>query len=59
MARAMKPKVVIVARRMFFLWAFNISSKSKQILIHSLGETSSAPLSAIRPTSSMQFYCTF
>ena len=50
-ALAMNPNVVIVALLIFFLWAFSISSKSKQILIHSFGDTSSAPLSAILPTS--------
>ena len=59
MAFAMYPNVVTVARRIFLLWAFSNSSKSKQILIHSFGETSSAPLSAILPTSSIQFSWTF
>ena len=59
MALAMNPKVTTVALLIFFLWALSISSKSKQILIHYFGDTSSAPLSAILPTSSIQFYCTF
>lgn len=58
-ALAINPNVLIVARRMLRLCALSISNRSKQILIHSLGDTSSAPLSAIRPTNSMQFYCTF
>ena len=58
-ALAMNPKVTIVALLIFFLCAFSIYSKSKHILIHYLGETSSAPLSAILPTSSIQFSWTF
>ena len=58
-AFAMYPNVVTVALLMFLLWAFSNSNKSKHILIHYLGETSSAPLSAIRPTSYMQFSWTF
>mmetsp|Transcript_13784 Transcript_13784/g.23680 ORF Transcript_13784/g.23680 Transcript_13784/m.23680 type:complete len:262 (+) Transcript_13784:967-1752(+) len=59
MALAMYPKVFTVARRMPFLCALSISSSSKQMRIHSLAETNSAPRSAIRPTRSMQFSCTF
>lgn len=51
--------MLTVARRIAFLWAFNNSKSSKQILIHSRAETNSAPRSAIRPTKSMQFSCTF
>ncbi len=58
-AFAIYPKVWIAALLMFFLWAFNVYKRSKQILIHSLGETSSAPISAIWPTSSMQCCWTF
>ena len=36
----------------------SISSDSKQMRIHSRAGTYSAPLSAIRPTRSMQFSCT-
>mmetsp|Transcript_31797 Transcript_31797/g.53131 ORF Transcript_31797/g.53131 Transcript_31797/m.53131 type:complete len:255 (-) Transcript_31797:1482-2246(-) len=59
MALAMNPNVLTAARLMAFLCALSISSNSKQILIHSFAETNSAPLSAIRPTKSMQFSCTF
>lgn len=51
--------VLIVALLIPFLWAFRRSSKSKHILIHSLGDTCSGPRSAMRPTRSMQFSCTF
>ncbi|PON95286.1 hypothetical protein TorRG33x02_088080, partial [Trema orientale] len=47
------------ARRIPFLWALSISRSSKQILIHSLAGTNSAPRSAIRPTRSIQFSWTF
>mmetsp|Transcript_11716 Transcript_11716/g.30351 ORF Transcript_11716/g.30351 Transcript_11716/m.30351 type:complete len:219 (-) Transcript_11716:1642-2298(-) len=59
MALAMYPKVFTVARRIAFLCALSMSSSSKQMRIHSLAETNSAPLSAMRPTRSMQFSCTF
>ena len=55
----MYPKVFTVARRMSFFAAFNSSSSSKQMRIHSRGDTMSAPRSAIRPTRSIQFSCTF
>lgn len=55
MALAMYPKVLTVALRMAFLWAFRSSSSSKQMRIHSLADTYSAPLSAMRPTRSIQF----
>ncbi len=58
-ALAMYPNVLTVALRMAFLWALSNSRRSKHTLIHSLAETNSAPLSAIRPTRSMQFSCTF
>ena len=51
-ALAMYPNVLTVALRIPFLCAFNISSSSKQILIHSRAGTYSAPLSAILPTRS-------
>jgi len=54
-AFAIYPKVLTVALLIPFLCAFNKSSKSKQILIHSFGDTYSLPLSAILPTRSMQF----
>lgn len=44
MALAMYPKVLTVALRMAFLCAFRSSKSSKQILIHSLADTYSAPL---------------
>ncbi len=56
---AMYPKVFTVARRMAFFAAFSSSSSSKQMRIHSRGDTMSAPRSAMRPTRSMQFSCTF
>mmetsp|Transcript_33482 Transcript_33482/g.84349 ORF Transcript_33482/g.84349 Transcript_33482/m.84349 type:complete len:296 (-) Transcript_33482:1860-2747(-) len=59
MALAMYPKVFTVARRMAFLVALSISSSSKQMRIHSRAGTNSAPRSAMRPTRSMQFSCTF
>ena len=59
MALAMNPNVLIVALLIPFLWAFSRSSRSKHILIHSLGLTYSAPLSAILPTKSIQFSYTF
>mmetsp|Transcript_21443 Transcript_21443/g.47644 ORF Transcript_21443/g.47644 Transcript_21443/m.47644 type:complete len:231 (+) Transcript_21443:546-1238(+) len=59
MALAMYPKVLTEALRMAFLCAFSSSSSSKQMRIHSLADTCSAPLSAMRPTRSMQFSCTF
>ena len=37
----------------------SISSDSKQMRIHSRAGTYSAPLSAMRPTRSMQFSCTW
>lgn len=43
-ALAMYPKVLTVALRMAFLWALRSSSSSKQIRIHSLADTYSAPL---------------
>mmetsp|Transcript_28362 Transcript_28362/g.66295 ORF Transcript_28362/g.66295 Transcript_28362/m.66295 type:complete len:231 (-) Transcript_28362:1707-2399(-) len=58
-ALAMYPKVFTVARLIAFLCALSMSSSSKQILIHSLALTNSAPLSAMRPTRSIQFSCTF
>mmetsp|Transcript_15794 Transcript_15794/g.40406 ORF Transcript_15794/g.40406 Transcript_15794/m.40406 type:complete len:262 (-) Transcript_15794:1009-1794(-) len=58
-ALAMYPNVLTVARRMPFLCAFSISSSSKQMRIHSRADTNSAPRSAMRPTRSMQFSCTF
>mmetsp|Transcript_21279 Transcript_21279/g.52408 ORF Transcript_21279/g.52408 Transcript_21279/m.52408 type:complete len:228 (-) Transcript_21279:2045-2728(-) len=58
-ALAMYPNVLTVARRIAFLCALSMSSSSKQIRIHSLADTNSAPRSAIRPTRSMQFSCTF
>jgi hypothetical protein len=42
-----------------FLCALSISSSSKQMRIHSRAGTYSAPRSAMRPTRSMQFSCTF
>lgn len=42
-----------------FLCALSISSSSKQMRIHSRAGTNSAPRSAMRPTRSMQFSCTF
>ncbi len=45
MALAMYPNVLTVARRIAFLWALSNSSNSKQIRIHSRGETNSAPRS--------------
>mmetsp|Transcript_57122 Transcript_57122/g.129416 ORF Transcript_57122/g.129416 Transcript_57122/m.129416 type:complete len:231 (+) Transcript_57122:614-1306(+) len=59
MALAMYPKVLTEARRIAFLWALSISKSSKQMRIHSLALTCSAPRSAMRPTKSMQFSCTF
>mmetsp|Transcript_8550 Transcript_8550/g.16772 ORF Transcript_8550/g.16772 Transcript_8550/m.16772 type:complete len:262 (-) Transcript_8550:1809-2594(-) len=59
MALAMYPKVFTVALRIAFLWALRSSRSSKQMRSHSLGEIMSAPLSAILPTRSMQFSCTF
>ena len=50
---------MIVALLIPFLCAFRRSSKSKQILIHSLGDTCSGPRSAILPTRSIQFSYTF
>ena len=44
---------------MAFLCALISSSSSKQMRIHSRADTYSAPLSAMRPTRSMQFSCTF
>mmetsp|Transcript_7516 Transcript_7516/g.17299 ORF Transcript_7516/g.17299 Transcript_7516/m.17299 type:complete len:271 (-) Transcript_7516:1065-1877(-) len=58
-ALAMYPNVLTDARRMAFLCALSNSSSSKQMRIHSLAETNSAPRSAMRPTRSMQFSCTF
>lgn len=58
-ALAMKPNVLLAARRMPFLCAFSMSRSSKQILIHSLALTDSGPRSAILPTKSMVFSCTF
>ena len=58
-AFAMYPNVFTAARRIAFLRAFNRSRSSKQMRIHSRGETNSAPRSAMRPTRSMQFSCTF
>lgn len=55
----MYPNVVTAALLILLLCAFSNYSKSKQILIHYLGETSYDPLSAILPTNSIQFYCTF
>ena len=40
----MYPKVLTVALRMAFLWALRSSSSSKQMRIHSLADTYSAPL---------------
>jgi len=54
-ALAIYPNVLTVALLIPFLCAFKSSSRSKQILIHSLAETYSAPLSAILPTKSIQF----
>lgn len=51
--------MVTAARLILLLWALSSYSKSKQILIHYFGETYYEPLSAILPTSYMQFYCTF
>mmetsp|Transcript_18087 Transcript_18087/g.68580 ORF Transcript_18087/g.68580 Transcript_18087/m.68580 type:complete len:260 (-) Transcript_18087:1350-2129(-) len=59
MALAMYPNVFTAARRIAFLCALSISSSSKHIRIHSRALTCSAPRSAIRPTRSMQFSCTF
>mmetsp|Transcript_4990 Transcript_4990/g.14984 ORF Transcript_4990/g.14984 Transcript_4990/m.14984 type:complete len:206 (+) Transcript_4990:819-1436(+) len=59
MAFAMYPKVLTVARRMAFFGAFSSSNSSKQIRIHSREDTNSGPRSAMRPTRSMQFSCTF
>mmetsp|Transcript_23365 Transcript_23365/g.47805 ORF Transcript_23365/g.47805 Transcript_23365/m.47805 type:complete len:263 (+) Transcript_23365:805-1593(+) len=59
MAFAMYPNVLTEARRIAFLCAFSISRSSKQMRIHSLADTCSAPRSAMRPTKSMQFSCTF
>mmetsp|Transcript_9270 Transcript_9270/g.33791 ORF Transcript_9270/g.33791 Transcript_9270/m.33791 type:complete len:315 (-) Transcript_9270:1726-2670(-) len=59
MAFAMNPKVFTVARRIAFFVALSISRSSKQMRIHSRAGTNSAPRSAIRPTRSMQFSCTF
>lgn len=58
-AFAIYPKVTTAALLILRRWAFNSSKRSKHILIHSLGDTSSDPLSAILPTNSIQFYCTF
>mmetsp|Transcript_28314 Transcript_28314/g.85363 ORF Transcript_28314/g.85363 Transcript_28314/m.85363 type:complete len:245 (-) Transcript_28314:2397-3131(-) len=44
---------------MAFFCALSSSSKSKQMRFHSRGGANSAPLSAMRPTRSMQFSCTF
>ena len=51
--------MLTVARRMAFFGARSMSSRSKQIRIHSRFGTISAPRSAMRPTRSMQFSCTF
>lgn len=59
MAFAMYPKVTTAALLILRRCAFNSSKRSKQILIHYLGDTSYEPLSAILPTNSIQFYCTF
>ncbi len=58
-ALAIKPKVLIVALRIPFLWALRRSRRSKHIRIHSLGLTYSDPLSAILPTRSIVFSYTF
>mmetsp|Transcript_27526 Transcript_27526/g.70083 ORF Transcript_27526/g.70083 Transcript_27526/m.70083 type:complete len:245 (-) Transcript_27526:2397-3131(-) len=44
---------------MAFLCALSMSSSSKQMRIHSRAGTYDAPRSAMRPTRSMQFSCTF
>lgn len=59
MALAIYPKVFTVALLIAFLCAFSNSNSSKQILIHSRAETYSGPLSAILPTRSIQFSCTY
>ena len=58
-ALAMYPKVLTVVRRIDFFFAFSISSRSKQMRLHSFAGTNSEPRSAMRPTRSMQFSCTF
>jgi len=58
-AFAIYPNVLTVARRIAFLCALSSSSSSKQMRIHSRADTNSAPRSAIRPTRSIQFSCTF
>jgi hypothetical protein len=54
-----KAYVLTAALLIAFLWALSSSRSSKQILIHSRAETYSGPRSAMRPTKSMQFSCTF
>lgn len=55
----MYPKELTAARLIAFLCALSKSSSSKQILIHSLAGTNSAPRSAIRPMRLMVASCTF
>mmetsp|Transcript_5044 Transcript_5044/g.16150 ORF Transcript_5044/g.16150 Transcript_5044/m.16150 type:complete len:210 (+) Transcript_5044:523-1152(+) len=58
-ALAMYPNAFTDALRMAFFRAFKSSNNSKQIRIHSFAGTNSAPRSAILPTKSTQFSCTF